>query len=571
MRRKKRRKNGLDKLIMLFHQKMKLVVPLLTILIVLVTATTLLALAEPKPFYGIVVDSGDCGLKVTQADELVDVSNLNPGDTKTSYLIAENTKDEPVEKYYFNLVKMDEKTGIERVSELMNWEGYGTSPLSEVLQFTILRDVGEPGQDQEELFDGYLSEFSELDMGELGPDDEHKIYVTVHLSGPDVGNEYQGSNVSVQFQFRAACDEDEQATLEVRKFNDVNRSRSHEGQPEIRDWAVYISSEEHNMNNVEYTTPVRLDNLAPGTYTVREETRSGWTASTSTRVDVTLEAGDHETVWFGNYRPRTRGSQHTLRVQKFHDLNRDGNWDRGEPEIQGWKVEINGREYETPVTIRGTSATTYRIKELSREGWVPTTETEVEVRLSGNDSRTVVFGNYQDVPDIEKAALTVQKFHDMDGDGSWGEDEPEIVGWTVFINGEEYITPVNLVDLEPGEYVVREGERAGWFASTPTEVVVQLKEGARETVLFGNRQEIVVPPEDPGVGPEPDPDPEPQLEEEMEITPEIPAVPPEPDPEPGPRIGLPRTGEIPPYVFYGAGILLIVASLLLRRRRAGKR
>ena len=114
----------------------------------------------------------------------------------------------------------------------------------------------------------------------------------------------------------------------------------------------------------------------------------------------------------------------------------------------------------------------------------------------------------------------------------------------MFINGEEYTTPLTL-ELDPGAYTLTEEIVEGWEAATPAEVVVALR-GDRETVIFGNYQEteIIVPPE----GPESPPRDSSQLIEEE--------IPPEP----------PKTGEFPPAILYGAGLLLVLAGLALRRK-----
>jgi LPXTG-motif cell wall-anchored protein len=482
----------------------KMLAPIATILIVLLVSSMLLIMTGPGMSYAIDVNSGDCGLVVTASGELVDVTNLNPGDNKASYLIAENTKDMPL-TYYFDIQKVGSLNGFYR--------GLIGKPLDEVLQITVKRGGVE-------LFHGMLEDFVELDMGVLGGGESQQIDIAVSLYGPDVGNEYQGASVTVRFMFRSECTGT--GTLDVRKFRDNNRNGVWDpGEPEILNWKVYINGEE-------YTTPVIGLQLEPGTYTVTEETRNGWIASTDISKAVIVEKGKQQTVLFGNY-PRGSSPQgNSLTVRKFNDLDGDGTWDSGEPEIQGWPVTINGHSYTTPVFLYDLSPGRYQVVEEDRDGWESTTDTAVTVPVPATGDRTVIFGNRQLPTETDKATLTVRKFFDLNENGTWDEGEWEILDWKVFIDGVEYSTPLTH-ELEPGTYTVREETREvdGWTATTATEAVVVLEAGENETVLFGNyhENEIILPPE------------------------------------------LPRTGELPPYYFYGAGLLLFLAGILLGRKK----
>ena len=479
-----------------------------TILIVAMVSSALLVMAGSGVSFAIDVESGDCGLAVTASSEPVNVANLNPGDNKGSYLIAENTKDTPF-RYYFDIEKTGSLAGF--------YKGLAGKPLDEVLQITVSRDG-------DELFHGLVNEFVELDMGILGGKESQRIDIKVHLDGPGVGNEYQGASVTVRFKFRAECAG--MGTLDVRKFRDDNQNGVWDpGEPEIMNWRVYI-------NNEEYRTPVTGLALEPGIYTVAEETRSGWIAGTATSRTVTVEKGKQQVVLFGNYPEGTRPDGNTLTVRKFNDVNGNGVWDAGEPEIWGWPVTINGVPYQTPVFRYDIPPGMYTVVEESRDGWEATTDTEVTVGMTVTGAQTVVFGNRQIQGDT---TLTVRKFFDLNGNGAWDNGEWEIVDWKVFIDGVEYATPVTL-QLEPGTYTVREEtrEQDGWTATTPVQSEVVLSEGESKTVLFGNYQgeEIIISPEDPGVTDQ-----------------------------------LPRTGELPPYYFHAAGLSLFLVGFLLSRKK----
>ena len=418
-------------------KKLKLISPIATIMLVLFVSGTLLIMSGAGSTFAFVVEGSEIGLEVNVADEFTDVSNLAPGDTKSSYLTVSN-KGSGTFKYFFDIKKIGSTAG--------SYRGTEGKPLDEILKMTVKRG-------EETLFDGLISNFEEKDMGDLAAGDEQRLEISVYFP-EEAGNEYQGADVTVQFKFRAVCDQEEKTMLEVRKFRDNNRNGEWDsGEPEIEGWTVFI-------NDDRYSTPQALE-LEPGTYTVREATRSGWRASTPTEYTVTLEAGDQETVLFGNY-------------------------------------EISTPPPPPP-------------------------------------------------PPPGRASLSVYKFYDADADGVWDIDEVQLESWTVFVNDEEYETPLTL-ELAPGEYTVAEEVLAGWVATTPPEVVVVLEEGDRETVIFGNfaEREYIIPPERPVVPP-------------VDVT-EI-EMPPEP-----PETGLPKTGEYSRPAIYAIGVLIIVAGLLLRKK-----
>ena len=520
-------------------KKLKLISPIATIMLVLFVSGTLLIMSGAGSTFAFVVEGSEIGLEVNVADEFTDVSNLAPGDTKSSYLTVSN-KGSGTFKYFFDIKKIGSTAG--------SYRGTEGKPLDEILKMTVKRG-------EETLFDGLISNFEEKDMGDLAAGDEQRLDISVYFP-EEAGNEYQGADVTVQFKFRAVCDQEEKTMLEVRKFRDNNRNGEWDsGEPEIEGWTVFI-------NDDRYSTPQALE-LEPGTYTVREATRSGWRASTPTEYTVTLEAGDQETVLFGNYEistpppppppPPPPSGEASLAVYKFYDDDADGIWDDGEEEIEGWTVFINDDRYSTPLELE-LEPGTYTVREETRSGWRASTPTEYTVTLEAGDQETVLFGNYEistppppPPPPPGRASLSVYKFYDADADGVWDIDEVQLESWTVFVNDEEYETPLTL-ELAPGEYTVAEEVLAGWVATTPPEVVVVLEEGDRETVIFGNfaEREYIIPPERPVVPP-------------VDVT-EI-EMPPEP-----PETGLPKTGEYSRPAIYAIGVLIIVAGLLLRKK-----
>lgn len=257
------------------------------------------------------------------------------------------------------------------------------------------------------------------------------------------------------------------------------------------------------------------------------------------------------------------GDSQSLTIRKFNDLNGNGTWDSGEPEIHDWKVFINDREYKTPVTITQTG--TYTIREEQRDSWQQTAPEPVgeavTVTLGKNETITLSFGNFYHGIGGGGSTLTVRKFHDFNQDGVWDEHEPEIVDWVVFINEEEYRTPVVLRDLV-GDFVIEEQYQDGWTQTAPLPigepVRVSLREGDNKTVAFGNylpagtllvEPPVLTPPTGVPVVPP------------TGVPTGVPAIPPTSVP-----VITPRTGEIPPGIFYGIGVLLVLAGGIIGRK-----
>lgn len=182
------------------NKKIKLILPFFIILTILLVSTVLLAMADfPTSYASLVVDSGDCGLVVDPSEDPVDTDNLNPGDIKTSYLDVKNTKDITF-KYYLDIQQVKSIIG--------SYPGLEGKHLEKVLKLKVERQL--EGEEREVLFEGYLHQFEELDMGILEGYEEERIYITVELPGPETGNEYQGASLFTRFLFRSSCDIEEE-------------------------------------------------------------------------------------------------------------------------------------------------------------------------------------------------------------------------------------------------------------------------------------------------------------------------------------------------------------------------
>ncbi|NMB42488.1 MAG: LPXTG cell wall anchor domain-containing protein [Firmicutes bacterium] len=175
-------------------QKLKLISPIATITIVLFVAVLLLVMTGTGSTFAFVVEGEDCGLVVKAAEDFTDVGNLNPGDTKSSHLIASNTGAGPL-TYFFDIERLGSNAG--------SYKGQEGKHLDEILEITVKHEGLL-------LFEGLIGEFEQeykeegLALGQMEAGDEQRLDISVYFP-KEAGNEYQGSDVSVRFKFQAVC------------------------------------------------------------------------------------------------------------------------------------------------------------------------------------------------------------------------------------------------------------------------------------------------------------------------------------------------------------------------------
>jgi len=154
-----------------------------------------------------------------------------------------------------------------------------------------------------------------------------------------------------------------------------------------------------------------------GTYKVKEETKSGWKATTDVEVsNVVVTTGQSTTVNFGN------ADKPIIEVFKFNDLNADGDKDPGEPFLSGWTFDLYEKDHSysswpaTPISTKITGADGrvvwtdatgltsykyYKVVEHLQTGWVVTTPAanprlwQVTGKLHSCTHKTLYFGNVE--------------------------------------------------------------------------------------------------------------------------------------------------------------------------------
>jgi hypothetical protein len=198
-----------------------------------------------------------------------------------------------------------------------------------------------------------------------------------------------------------------------------------------------------------------------------------------------------------------------ITVRKFHDIDGDGVWDTGEPEIGvdqcvdgggnivpcpgGWPYDftepVDGgtvtNRFYTPNTHVAGIPGTYTACELHLRGWLQTVAYLDGVRLdapqcvgvpvggASGEKHEIVFGNFKNV------SVEACKFDDKTGDGLTPDDTP-IAGWTVKLTKNGIVQDTKQTgangcykwtDLGPvpgGYYDVSEVVPPGWTPTSPT-------------------------------------------------------------------------------------------------------
>jgi len=239
--------------------------------------------------------------------------------------------------------------------------------------------------------------------------------------------------------------------------------------------------------------------VVPGSYGVKEKVKNGWMMTEPDGIyRVTLSSGEVVRLDFGNFKLGQAV------IHKFEDINNNGEWDDGEPALEGWEIELwsGDRKIKTKTTnsngkvkFGSRKPGRYFVKEVQQRGWMQTRPDAPGYRFTIDESGEVyreAFGNFQ------LGVLNVFKFEDMDADGSFDiPGEKGIEGWTMYLNyrGQLISAVTNehgiatFRNLKPGVYFLTEKERGGWIKTHPDfrgYKIVVTESGQVMKRMFGN-------------------------------------------------------------------------------------
>lgn len=290
-------------------------------------------------------------------------------------------------------------------------------------------------------------------------------------------------------------------TISGAKWNDTNANGQKDaGEPGLGGWSIrlmkggVVSQSAGTGADGSYS----FNNLSVGTYVVQEIQQSGWrqTAPSGNTYTVTVTSG-------GSYGGRDFGNVQdgSIKPYKVHDLNMDGAWNQpGELLLADWVIHL-GSDFRAPLTTTDSMATTPEWEQLPSGTYEVWEELQPHFAPTAEPTQTVVLGPGQHISvpffNVALGRIDVVKYHDLDGDGSQGANEPAVPDWSISLSQDGSVVgngttaadgAVAFEDLMPGVYTVSEESRPPYWKSTTSETrEVVLGPGQDVDVFFGNR------------------------------------------------------------------------------------
>ena len=218
-------------------------------------------------------------------------------------------------------------------------------------------------------------------------------------------------------------------------------------------------------------------NLLPGTYSVVENSLSGWDLNNAICSDgsintaINLSAGENVTCTFTNL---MRGA---IGGHKYNDLDGDANTTTDRTGVLGWTIfidtdkdgNLDAGESSTLTDLNGSYGFTnlvpgvYQLREvlIPGSGWYkiyPTTD-YIDVTLDPGEQ-----DYHNDFINVEEATITVYKNVDTDGDGDI--DVTNSPDWKWDVNGTgSYTTGTTLSNVRADTYTISEQNTSGYHVS----------------------------------------------------------------------------------------------------------
>lgn len=299
----------------------------------------------------------------------------------------------------------------------------------------------------------------------------------------------------------------------VQKYNDLDGDGMRDAnEPTLAGWKFLMQGPGIIGTNVTTGSSGIWCNGAamPGHYKFIETMQSGWISTDpggSTPAKATyLPPGQTVIVQFGNKKTPQPGE---ICVEKYNDVNGNGQRDPGEGPLAGWSFKVSGGSgSQTGVTnASGKWCTptplqpgTYSVVETLTPGWINTspggsTPTRT-VTVASNQTVVAKFGNRQSQ---QPGQICVMKYHDLNGDGVRSPNEPGLAGWMFTRigggmpnqSGATAATGFVCFGANTGTYQIKETMKPGWTSTdpggtSPTKTVT-VGSGGNVMVLFGNK------------------------------------------------------------------------------------
>ncbi|MDM7934307.1 MAG: SdrD B-like domain-containing protein, partial [Methanothrix sp.] len=287
-------------------------------------------------------------------------------------------------------------------------------------------------------------------------------------------------------------------------FHDLNGNGRKDSGEALSGWMIQLSRDGSEVATItDDQGSYRFEGLEPGSYVVSEVLPSGWEAISPEGGSYSLELSETDAVDrdFSN-----RLTSYSISGMKFNDLNANGVND-GEPGIAGWSIQLSrdGGVVNATTTgqdgsyrFEGLAPGTYTVAEVEQSGWIRTAPKggSYTVELKDSDVTGRDFGNRG------SWSIAGSVFQDVNGDGSRGEDEPGIAGWSIQLSRDGGVVNATTTGqdgsyrfegLAPGTYTVSEVLQEGFSQTVPQgPYTVELKDADVTGRDFGNRGNLTI-------------------------------------------------------------------------------
>lgn len=230
----------------------------------------------------------------------------------------------------------------------------------------------------------------------------------------DKRREIESSDQSITFTLEPGEDiickftNEKYSEINVLKFNDYFGEGFHGSlDTPIENWGMQLyagknclpSNKIGSMVYTDVNGEYRFTELLHGWYSVKEAVDPAWTNTTPLCQNTYLDAGDYDTLKFGNFKlGKVEG-------YKYDDINKDGDWDSDEPAVPGWKISIyknfnnvgqtftNGDGY---YSFSNLGPGMYKVEEGEKPGWkaINPADGDYHFALISGETKRLDFGNF---------------------------------------------------------------------------------------------------------------------------------------------------------------------------------
>jgi hypothetical protein len=166
------------------------------------------------------------------------------------------------------------------------------------------------------------------------------------------------------------------------KFDDLNANGVKDpGEPGIAGWIINLTGPVNETTTTDSSGDYLFAPLAPGTYSVSEQSVAGWSQTAPPFGTYTITLALNQTSSgndFGNR--RFSGGRGTIKGMIFEDQNGNGLKDALEPGLSNWTIQLTGRDVRKATqrdpqgnySFTGVPQGNYTVTQMVPDGWLQT-------------------------------------------------------------------------------------------------------------------------------------------------------------------------------------------------------